>query len=109
MVVEMLETTDFFEEQITECKSAATHATNKNDREFWLKMAHRWEACSKRDKPPMLALKLCTNSGSSACDLQSVGALLSAVTSHGHQPWDSYGRLLFCDQSSRCRSRDKYF
>jgi hypothetical protein len=21
----------------------------------------------------------------------------------------SYGRLLFCDQSSRCRSRDKYF
>jgi hypothetical protein len=80
MVVEMLETTDFFEEQITECKSAATQATNKNDREFWLKMAHRWEACSKRDKPPMLALKLCTNSGSSACDLQSVGALLSAVT-----------------------------
>jgi hypothetical protein len=44
MVVEMLETTDFFEGQITECKTAAMRASNKNDREFWLKMAHRWES-----------------------------------------------------------------
>jgi hypothetical protein len=58
MVVEMLETTNFFEEQITECKSAATHATNKNDQEFWLKMAHRWEGLlqarqARRKKPPL--------------------------------------------------------
>jgi hypothetical protein len=40
MVIELLETTDLFEEQIKECKGAAAKSANKNEREFWLKDAH---------------------------------------------------------------------
>jgi hypothetical protein len=43
----MLETTDFFEQQIKSCRSSATQCRNKNDREFWLKMAARWEGLLK--------------------------------------------------------------
>jgi hypothetical protein len=39
----MLETTDFFQEQIKQCLSRAAQSTNKGDREFWAKMANRWE------------------------------------------------------------------
>jgi hypothetical protein len=39
----MLGTLDFFVEQICQCRSSASQCTNKNDREFWLKMAARWE------------------------------------------------------------------
>jgi hypothetical protein len=39
----MLETADFFEAQIKQCRDSATRSNNKNDREFWLKMANRWE------------------------------------------------------------------
>jgi hypothetical protein len=46
-VIEMLETADFFEERIKECRSSAAQSTNKNDREFWLKMAVRWEGLLK--------------------------------------------------------------
>jgi hypothetical protein len=47
MVIEMLETRDLFEEQIKECKGAAAKSANKIDREFWLKMAFRWEGLLK--------------------------------------------------------------
>jgi hypothetical protein len=47
MVLELLETADLFEEQIKECKCAAAKSANKNDREFWLKMAARWEGLLK--------------------------------------------------------------
>jgi hypothetical protein len=43
-VVEMLETADFFEGQIKQCNSLAARASDKSDREFWLRLAHRWEA-----------------------------------------------------------------
>jgi hypothetical protein len=43
MVVEMLETVDFFQEQIKQCHSLAVRASDKSDREFWLRLAHRWE------------------------------------------------------------------
>jgi hypothetical protein len=46
-VIEMLDTEDFFEERIKECRSSAAQSTNKNDREFWLKMAARWEGLLK--------------------------------------------------------------
>jgi hypothetical protein len=46
----MLETTDFFEQQIESCRSSATQCRNKNDREFWLKMAARWEGLLKTPK-----------------------------------------------------------
>ena len=39
----MLETTDFFETQIKQCRDSAARSSKKNDREFWLKMANRWE------------------------------------------------------------------
>jgi hypothetical protein len=37
----------FFEQQIKECRSSAAVSRNKNDREFWLKMAARWEGLIK--------------------------------------------------------------
>jgi hypothetical protein len=43
----MLETADFFEAQIKQCTDFAAHSTSKNDREFWLKMAQRWEGLLK--------------------------------------------------------------
>jgi hypothetical protein len=39
----MLETTDFFQEQVQQCRSLAAQAADKGDREFWLRLAHRWE------------------------------------------------------------------
>ena len=34
----MLHRTDFFQEQINQCRRLAEQASNKNDRQFWLKM-----------------------------------------------------------------------
>jgi alkylation response protein AidB-like acyl-CoA dehydrogenase len=42
MGTEMLETADFFENQIKECHAQAARATNKADREFWRRLADRW-------------------------------------------------------------------
>src|SRR6516162_2399663 len=42
MVIAMLETVDFFEQQIKECHSQAARATNKADRQFWQRLADRW-------------------------------------------------------------------
>jgi hypothetical protein len=39
----MLETDDFFQEQMKRCSDLAARASNKGDREFWLRLAHRWE------------------------------------------------------------------
>jgi hypothetical protein len=47
VVIEMLETANFFEQQIKECRSSAADSRNRNDREFWLKMAARWEGLLK--------------------------------------------------------------
>jgi len=42
-VIAMLHKADFFQEQINQCRRLAAQASNKNDREFWLQMAQRWE------------------------------------------------------------------
>ena len=42
MGMAMLETADFFEHQIKECRAQAARATNKADREFWRRLADRW-------------------------------------------------------------------
>jgi len=47
----MLETTDFFQEQIKQCRDFAARSTSKSDREFWLKMAHRWGALVQTRQP----------------------------------------------------------
>src|SRR5262245_7309856 len=39
----MLHKADFFQEQNNQCRRLAAQASNKNDREFWLQMAQRWE------------------------------------------------------------------
>ncbi len=43
MVIAMLETADFFQEQIQQCNSLAEQASDKTDRKFWLDLAHRWQ------------------------------------------------------------------
>jgi len=44
MVAAMLEKNAFFQSQITRCNSLAKQASNKSEQEFWLQLAHRWEA-----------------------------------------------------------------
>ena len=39
----MLEPSDFFEDQIKECNAQAARAVDKSDREFWRRLAQRWE------------------------------------------------------------------
>jgi hypothetical protein len=39
----MIEKIDFFRDQIRQCRSQAESAANKADREFWLRLAQRWE------------------------------------------------------------------
>ena len=39
----MLEMTDFFQRQAQECRILAARARHKNDREYWLHLAQRWE------------------------------------------------------------------
>ena len=39
----MLEANDFFEGQIKQCNDLAARTSNKDDREFWLRLARRWE------------------------------------------------------------------
>jgi hypothetical protein len=43
VVMEMLETSDFFQEQVQQCRKLAADAHDKSDREFWLRLAHRWD------------------------------------------------------------------
>ena len=47
----MLETADFFETQIKQCRDSAARSSKKNDREFWLKMANRWEGLLQARQP----------------------------------------------------------
>ena len=41
LVIAMSEMTDFFQKQVQECRRLAAHG--KNDREYWLGLAQRWE------------------------------------------------------------------
>jgi len=43
LVVLMRDTNEFFEEKAQECTELAYAAGNKADREFWLRLARRWE------------------------------------------------------------------
>ena len=42
LVIVMLETNDFFQAQINKCKRLAEGAVDKNEREFWVRLADRW-------------------------------------------------------------------
>ena len=39
----IMQTNDFFQEEIRRCRSQAERAENKADRDFWLRLAQRWE------------------------------------------------------------------
>jgi hypothetical protein len=39
----MPEFTDFFQKEAQECRRLAGQATKKNDQEYWLRLADRWE------------------------------------------------------------------
>jgi hypothetical protein len=39
----MIEKNEFFRDQFEQCRSLAERARNKTDREFWLRLAQRWE------------------------------------------------------------------
>jgi hypothetical protein len=41
-MIAMRETIDFFLEQIKQCNGLAARASNKDDREFWLRLTCRW-------------------------------------------------------------------
>jgi hypothetical protein len=43
LVIAMLEMTDFFQKEAQGCIRLAAEATRKNDREYWLRLAQRWE------------------------------------------------------------------
>ena len=50
VVMAMLETSDFFQDQVKQCRKLAADAGDKNDREFWLRLAHRWEGLLRAQK-----------------------------------------------------------
>jgi hypothetical protein len=52
--IAMLETSDFFQDQVQQCRKLAAAAPDKNDREFWLRLAQRWEGLlrAKRHDDP---------------------------------------------------------
>jgi hypothetical protein len=43
MAMIMRETEDFFEREAKQCNDRAQRAANKSDRDFWLRLAQRWE------------------------------------------------------------------
>lgn len=49
--IAMLETADFFQDQVQQCRKLAAAAHDKNDREFWLRLAHRWEGLLRAQRP----------------------------------------------------------
>jgi hypothetical protein len=51
LVFAMLQTTEFFQEQIKQCRDSAARSHNKGDHDFWVKMAHRWEALLRIRQP----------------------------------------------------------
>jgi hypothetical protein len=60
MVRGMLEPTDFFQDQIKQCRNLAARANNKGDRDFWNRLANRWEnllRAQERGADPTRALE----------------------------------------------------
>jgi hypothetical protein len=51
--IAMLNTEQFFQKQVEECREMAKRAGNKEDRTFWQHLAQGWEAClAQQQKPP---------------------------------------------------------
>lgn len=50
LVIAMTEILDFFQKQAQECRRLAAKATKKNDRDYWLRLAQRWEWLAQQQK-----------------------------------------------------------
>jgi hypothetical protein len=48
VVIAMPAMTEFFQREAKECRSLATRANDKNDRDYWLRLADLWEALLTR-------------------------------------------------------------
>ena len=46
----MLKTNSFYQDQMEKCRDLAATARNESDREFWLRLAHRWEELMRGQK-----------------------------------------------------------
>jgi hypothetical protein len=64
----MRETSDFFQEQAKQCQALAPSTVEKSDREFWLRLARRWENLLRANKTT--SSKLFKKLGSSVQYLQ---------------------------------------
>jgi hypothetical protein len=49
LVIVMLEIIDFFQKEAQECRRQAAKAAGKNNREYWLRLAQRWERLMQPD------------------------------------------------------------
>jgi hypothetical protein len=49
--IAMIDKNDFFRDQIEQCRNLAERARNKTDREFWLRLAQRWEELRGAKQP----------------------------------------------------------
>jgi len=50
----MAEMTDFFQKEAQGCRNLAAQARGKNDREYWLRLAQRWEWLVQQNDGPKL-------------------------------------------------------
>jgi len=50
----MAEMTDFFQKEARGCRMLAAQARGKNDREYWLRLAQRWEWLVQQNDSPKL-------------------------------------------------------
>jgi hypothetical protein len=62
LVLVMRDTNEFFEGKAQECTALAYASRNENDREFWLRLARRWEEMQeprrrKRTQPEGVPLR----------------------------------------------------
>jgi hypothetical protein len=48
---DMLNPTDFFQEQTAQCRALAARSAKKTDREFWQRLAQRWEELLRAKQP----------------------------------------------------------
>jgi hypothetical protein len=51
----MLETNEFFQDQIQKCERLASGAVGKSEREFWLGLANRWRELLRARQPGVIS------------------------------------------------------
>jgi hypothetical protein len=99
----MPEMTDFFQKQAQECRRLAAQASGKNDREYWFRLAQRWEWLAQQNVTAKVKTARPTNRSRKAiCKATSrlvqqrftakKRKRLPAALSH-YLPWDGKSRV----------------